>query len=75
MDDCAIRYIAARSKTIAVTWGALWAEPFAILITVVALVCAIDSVSGARGIFRLLMGMAALLSAFSAWVIAGRVHW
>ena len=61
--------------SITVVWKALVAEPFALLMAVIALTCAIPVVSfGVRVRDRLFLIAMALLSGFSAWIIASHMR-
>jgi hypothetical protein len=58
-------------KTIVQAWNALLAEPLAIVMAVIALVCAIPAVSfGIRGRDRVLLAGLSVLSGISAWLMA-----
>jgi len=58
-------------ETIAQAWNALLAEPLAIVMAVIALVCAIPAVSfEIRGRDRVLLAGLSVLSGLSAWLMA-----
>ena len=53
------------------TWNAITKEPVAILMGIVAVVCAIDAIGfGTRLRNRILMSVVALISAVAAWILA-----
>jgi hypothetical protein len=63
-------------ETIATVWNALLAEPLAIVMAVIALVCAIPAVSLIRDRDRVLLAGLSIVSGLSAWLMAShfRLH-